>query len=111
MQSTLKKTAPAIPTASPTLRDIDDPVQLAAFVRFARVDPRAAAGVLAHYLDLRCTHHEGSDLARTIDNWAYAPDDDSFDTMVWSAGPAQLLSASVRIALCAVIASARRSGF
>lgn len=50
----------------------DDP-RLDQIVRVALDDPRDAAMHLAHWIDCRTTHHEGSDAARLLDNWAWDP--------------------------------------
>jgi hypothetical protein len=111
MQAALKKTRP-IPDPRPSRLDINDPAHLARFVRDARMDPRAAASDLAHYLDCLRVHYEGCDIARTLDDWAYAPDGDTLDTLVWYAGQGQRrMAAPVHVALCAVIAAARRAGY
>ena len=79
---------------------------LADFVRWTLTDPRAAASALADSLDRRCTHHEGSDLARTLDDWAFDPDPDGLDTLDWHATrPDQ--GFRMRFALAAVVVGAR----
>jgi hypothetical protein len=75
-------------------------------VQWALSDPRAAAWALADSLDRRCTHHEGADLARMLDDWAFDPDPDGLDTLDWHATrPDQ--SFRMRFALTAVLVGAR----
>jgi hypothetical protein len=55
------------------------------FVQKALTDPRNAASDLADYFDFVVTHHEGSDDARALANWASSGSADDLDAVIWRA--------------------------
>jgi hypothetical protein len=88
---------------TPLFATADD---LDGFIRWARSDPRAAASALADSLDRRRTHYEGSDLARTLDSWAFDPDADGLDALAWyAARPHQ--DPTIGLGLAAIMAGAQ----
>ena len=76
-----------------------------AFVRFALDDPRAAATDLAVWFDIVTSHHEGSDAARVLDNWAYDPSTDSLDALAWYMRQSRY-PLRIRLAMMAIVAGA-----
>jgi hypothetical protein len=97
----------ALPMATPRRPLIAD-ADLSAFITDALRDPRTAARALATKLDARCTHHEGSNLAAALDNWAYALDADDLDALVWYT-TLEHLDDDVRLAVLAIVTGVRRS--
>jgi hypothetical protein len=85
----------------------DDAYDLADFTLRALSDPRAAAQSLATRLDILCSHHEGDDLARALDNWAFDLDPDWLDALDWYASLVRL-SDELRCAVSAILVGARR---
>ena len=83
----------------------DDPARLDQIVRVALDDPRAAATHLAHWIDCRTTHHEGSDAARILDDWACDPCRDSLDVFAWYVRRSRD-ALPVRLAMMAILAGA-----
>jgi hypothetical protein len=83
----------------------DDPARLDQIVRIALDDPSDAAMHLAHWIDCRTTHHEGSDAARAIYNWAYDPSRDSPDSFAWYVRKSRD-ALPVRLAMRAILAGA-----
>ena len=81
----------------------DDLVRLDQIVRSALDDPCQAACQLAHWLDCQTTHHEGSDAARILDDWAFDPSADSLDSL---AGHIRASKAPlpVRVTMMAILA-------
>jgi hypothetical protein len=73
------------------------------FVGQALADPRSAASSLAAYFDFVVTHHEGSDDARDLDNWASTGADEDLDGVVWRATNPDL-APSLRFAYAAILA-------
>ena len=88
----------------------DDGYDLVDFTQRALRDPRAAAQSLANWLDILCTHHEGDDLARALDNWAFDVDPDWLDALDWYASLARLTD-ELRCAVSAILVGARRLKF
>jgi len=82
-----------------------DLVRLDKIVRTALDDPRQAARQLAGYLDRQRTHHEGSDAARILDDWAYDLSSDSLDTLAWYVR-ASRDPLPVRLTMMAILAGA-----
>jgi len=85
----------------------DDAYSLADFTQRALRESRAAAQSLANRLDILCTHHEGDDLARALDNWAFDLDPDWLDALGWYAKLPRLTD-DLRCAVSAILAGARR---
>jgi hypothetical protein len=85
----------------------DDAYDPADFTLLALRDPRAAAQSLANRLDILCTHHEGDDLARALDNWAFDLDPDWLDALDWYAKLPRLTD-DLRCAVSAILVGARR---
>jgi hypothetical protein len=83
----------------------DDLAGLDQIVRIAIDDPRLAASQLAYWLDCNTTHHEGSDGARVLDDWAYDPCKDSLDVLAWYARNSKD-RLPVRLTMMAIIAGA-----
>jgi hypothetical protein len=83
----------------------DDLVRLDQIVRIALDDPRHAASHLANWLDCNTTHHEGSDAARVLDNWAYDPCMDSLDALAWYVRKSRD-PLPVRLTMMAIVAGA-----
>jgi hypothetical protein len=52
-------------------------------VMLGSVFTRHAARQLAAWLGLQRVHHDGSDAARILDDWAYDLSADSLDTLAW----------------------------
>ena len=79
-----------------------DRTTLDAFSTLALVDPITAAAQLAFYFDVVVTHHEGSDDARALDDFARAP---NVDDLVFLAGRARGSGwpATIRWAMAAVV--------
>ena len=100
-QTPMSSAAQAPVTWAPT----DDLVRLDQIVRIALDDPRHAASQLAHWLDCQTTHHEGSDAARILDDWAYDPGADSLYRL---AGHIRASKAPlpVRLTMMAILAGA-----
>jgi hypothetical protein len=83
----------------------DDLVRLDQIVRVALDDPRSAASHLAHFLDCSTTHHEGSDAARMLDNWAHDACADSLDALAWHIRKSRA-PLPIRITMMAILAGA-----
>jgi hypothetical protein len=83
----------------------DDLARLDQIVRIALDDPRLAASHLAYWLDCNTTHHEGSDAARILDDWAYDPCTDSLDALAWYARTSKD-RLPIRLTIMAIIAGA-----
>ena len=98
-----KRTTPIRCGPTPLFATADD---LAGFIRWAWSDPRAAASALADRLDRRRTHYEGSDLARTLDSWAFEPDADSLDALAWYAARSHQ-DPTIGLGLAAIMAGAQ----
>jgi hypothetical protein len=71
------------PRAPATWTPTDDLVRLDHIVMTAPDDVNHAADHLAAWFDRQTTHHEGSDAARILDDWAYDPSADNLDTLAW----------------------------
>jgi hypothetical protein len=92
-------------SSSGPLTVFDDARSLADFTLRALSDPRAAAQSLATRLDILCTHHEGDDLARALDNWAFDLDPDWLDALSWYA-TLERLDHALRCAVSAILVGA-----
>jgi len=97
-------------SSSGPLPVFDDARSLADFTQRALRDPRAAAQSLANRLDILCTHHEGDDLARALDNWAFDLDPDWLDALGWYT-TLERLDHALRCAVSAILVGARRLKF
>jgi hypothetical protein len=96
---------PAIQPGPANWVPTDDLVHLDHIVRIALDDPRSAASHLAHWLDCNTTHHEGSDAARMLDNWAHDPCADSLDALAWHLRKSRA-PLPVRVTMMAILAGA-----
>jgi hypothetical protein len=83
----------------------DDLAGLDQIIRIALDDPRLAASHLAYWLDCNTKHHEGSDGARILDDWAYDPCMDSLDALACYARKSRD-RLPVRLTMMAIIAGA-----
>jgi len=105
MTALQKTTMSSLLQDAATWKATDDLVRLDQVVRLALDDPRLAASQLACWLDRQTTHHEGSDVARTLDNWAYDPSAETLDVLAWTCR-ATRAPLPVRIAMMAILAGA-----
>jgi|GEM_PF-6379492 len=78
-------------------------------LRLAPSDPRRAASMLACRIDSLRVHHEGSDLARALHDFAYDPSDDALDVLAYYADRPQG-PAGVRLAVATIIAAGKAAG-
>ena len=85
------------------------PVQVDDILRLSPSDPRRATSLPASRTDYACVHHQSSDLARALDNYAYDPDDDALDGLGYYADQSRV-KAGIRLALATIIAAAKTAG-
>ena len=78
-------------------------------LRLATSNPRGAASMLANRIDGLRIHHEGSDLARALHDFAYEPDDDALDVLAFYADRPQG-PAGVRLAVATIVAAGKAAG-
>ena len=108
LQKLDKPTMTQVSPSSSVVTSIVDLDGIDAFVRFALDDPRAAATDLAAWFDSVTTHHEGSDAARVLDNWDYAPSVDLLDALAWYVRQSKY-PVRIRLAMMAVVTGALAS--
>lgn len=78
-------------------------------LRLAPSNPRGAASMLACRIDSLRIHHEGSDIARALHDFAYDPDDDALDVLAFYADRPQG-PAGVRLAVATIVAAGKAAG-
>ena len=82
-----------------------DLIRLDQIVRIALDDPRHAASQLATWLDFKTVHHEGSDAARILDDWADDLGADSPDALARHIRSSRA-PLTVRLTMMAILAGA-----